>query len=120
MISGVPSTFARSRSDSTAYSSRSRDRVEPQDRSLRARLQLGEADAQRSVGARFVAPDGESSVIGGVVLRPRRVGVGTEAAQPDVVGVRVEDDDPQVRLGEHLLEQEARASRSCRSRTGHT
>ena len=83
------------------------DRVEPQDRTLGARVELGEAQLQLVVGAGLVAPHGDVVGNGSVALGQRRVGSVADPAQPDVVGVGVEDHDPQGGLGEHPLEQEA-------------
>ena len=93
VIRGCPLAFARSRSDSTAYSSRSAIGSSPRT----APWVRGSSSANRSrswsVGAGLVAP--HRDVVGdrSIALGQRRVGAVAEAAQPDVVGVRVEDHD---------------------------
>jgi hypothetical protein len=90
------------------------DRVEPEHRSLRPGVELGEPYLQRVVGTRLVAPHRDLAADGLVSFGPGGVGAVADPAQPDVVGVGVEDDDPQGGLGEHLLEQQAQRVRLAR------
>ena len=83
------------------------DRVEPQDRRLLLRLEVGEADMEPFGARRAAAADDDALGRAPVAVRNVAVHAVAKRADADEVGVRVEDDDPERRLEEKLLEHRA-------------